>query len=333
MNTLSHPSCLSHINSTVVRYLNRQSLSMMVGRAGMAVASKIAPRFAVKQAVEKFLTPPRFVRPLTETRLLANAAPFLVGTPNGNIAAWRFGNVNDPIVLLSHGWGGRGAQFRNFVQPLLDDCYQVVLFDHLGHGESDGRDSSLVMFWRGLEAVQAHLAGEGHAVFGLVSHSLGGAAVGCALRSHGRRTPFAHKAVMIAPPSSLIGYSNVFAHYMGITERIRHAMQWRIEQRYGVAWRTFELPDAVNTITTPALIIHDHDDRMVPIESGMAVARAWTNARFHATRKLGHQRILRNREVVQHTIDFLSDRVKFQRPPALGERAAYCEVPQPAPLY
>ena len=90
------------------------------------------------------------------------------------------------------------------------------------------------------------------------------------------------------------------------------------------------MPQSVNTITTPALIIHDRDDRMVRIESGMAVARAWPDARFHATAKLGHHQILRNREVVQHTIDFLSDQVAFQKPPAIGEYSGYQE---PAPLY
>lgn len=317
------------INSTTVRNIKLQGIAYALSRLAMRAASVLAPRFAVKHALDQFLTPPRFQRPAAELRLLATGAEFFVDTPNGRIAAWRFGEaggIDRPVVLMSHGWGGRGAQFRSFISPLLAAGYQVVVFDHIGHGDSEGRDSSLVAFWRGLEAVQQQLQHDGSPVFGMVSHSLGGAAVCSALRS----AAVAERAVMIAPPSSLIGYSNVFARYLGITERIRHAMQWRIEQRYGVAWDTFELPHSVNKISTPALIIHDHDDRIVRIDSGLAVARAWPDARFHETRGLGHQQILRNAEVVQNVVDFLGDRVEFQRPPALGEKNIF---DQPAPLY
>ena len=318
-----------NINSTTVRNIKLHGIAYTLSRLAMRAASVLTPRFAVKHALDQFLTPPRFQRPTAEQRLLVTGSKFFVHTTYGRIAAWRFGDANgvdSPVVLMSHGWGGRGAQFRSFIPPLMAAGYQVVLFDHIGHGDSEGRDSSLVAFWRGLEAVQQQLQHDGSPVFGMISHSLGGAAVCSALRS----AAVAKRAVMIAPPSSLIGYSNVFARYLGITERIRHAMQWRIEQRYGVAWDTFELPHSVNKITTPALIIHDHDDRIVRIESGLAVARAWPDARFHETRGLGHQQILRNAEVIQNVIDFLSGRVEFQHPPVAGTKLVY---DQPAPLY
>ena len=221
-----------------------------------------------------------------------------------------------------------GAQFRAFVPALLDAGYQVVLFDHIGHGHSGGDYSSLVDFWRGLETVLVELTARSLKVHGLIGHSLGGAAIASALR--GSATATEMRAVLIAPPSSVIRYSKFFARYLGISERIRDAMQWRFEQRTGVAWQEFELPHSVARIRAKALVIHDRDDRDVGIDSGLAIARAWPDARFHETRRLGHNRILRDREVIQHTVDFLGNRVEFQRPPAAGERSAYSE---PAPLY
>lgn len=52
---------------------------------------------------------------------------------------------------------------------------------------------------------------------------------------------------------------------------------------------------------------------MVHIESRLAVAHAWPDARFHETQRLGHQRMLRYHRVVQTVIDFLGGRIKFQR--------------------
>lgn len=323
------PSSAHTINSTIVRYINLRTISYFFSRMTMRVASVLAPRLAVKHALDQFLTPPHFPRPTAEQRLLETGTAFSVNTPHGRIAAWRFSgpdpdittsiNLTDrPLILMSHGWGGRGAQFRNFVPALLHAGYQVVLFDHVGHGNSESHDSSLVAFQQGLEAVQQQLQRDGTPVFGMVSHSLGAAAVGSALRSARHVAPLAERVVMIAPPSSLIAYSSLFARYLGITERIRYAMQWRVEQRYGVSWDTFELPHSVNKILTPALVIHDRDDRMVRIESGLAVARAWPDARFHETHGLGHQQILRHHSVVQTVINFLGDDIEFQRPPPAG---------------
>ena len=102
-------------------------------------------------------------------------------------------------------------------------------------------------------------------------------------------------------------------------------MQWRFEQRYGVGWEEFELPHSVETIDTPALFIHDRDDQETRFEGGMALARTWPGARLHATNGLGHRRVLRDSAVINHTIDFLSDRVEVRRPKEEGL--------QPAPMY
>jgi pimeloyl-ACP methyl ester carboxylesterase len=216
---------------------------------------------------------------------------------------------------------------------LIEADYQVVLFDHLGHGLSAGRQASLIDFWRGIEAVWDHLSDRGIVVRGMVAHSLGGAAVASALRRSLTRKHIeapSPRVVLIAPPASLIRYSHLFARWLGISEQVRGAMQWRFEQRYGVSWEEFELPHSVDHIQAPALLIHDHDDRETRFEGGLALARAWPDARFHATNGLGHRRILRDKNVIQSTVDFIADRVEFQHPPAACERSAYAE---PAPLY
>ncbi len=337
---LDHTNCMRSLtNSTsvlfsdMIHHLSRWTTLRAVvraslRRAAMSVVSHVAPRWAVRRAQEMFVTPPRFDHTAHEQRLINAATALSIVTPYGRVAAWRVGAINAPAIVLCHGWGGRGAQLRGFVAPLLEHGYQVVFFDHLGHGLSDGRQAALVDFWRGLEAVWDALIDRGIRVHGLVAHSLGGAAVASALRrSLTRRnlnTP-TPRVVLIAPPASLIRYSRLFARYIGIPERIRRAMQWRFEQRYGVAWDEFELPQSVASIRAPALFIHDRDDRETRFEGGVALAKTWPDARLHVTSGLGHRRILRSSEVIQCTIDFLDGRVEFPTPTDLEM--------QPAALY
>ena len=149
--------------------------------------------------------------------------------------------------------------------------------------------------------------------------------MGAYLNANGRGL----RAVLIAPPTSLVRYSGYFARRLGIPESIRRAMQERFERRFGRAWREFELPQSVAKTRAAALVIHDVDDREVSFASGAALARAWPGARIALTRGLGHRAILREPAVVQDTLDFLADRVVFPRPMAAGEVSPFL---QPAPL-
>lgn len=316
------PAALSPINSTNVRNM----IGLAQARLALALASAFAPERAVHKAAKLFSSPPRFAHTAPEKELLGTGEPMVIQAPASRLAAWRFGRADRPAVVVSHGWGGRGAQLRTFVAPLLDAGYQVIVFDHAGHGYSEGHEDSLVDFAHDLAAVVDAVEARGARVAGLVGHSLGAAAVGAYLKSSGR----AIRSVLIAPPSSVIRYSGHFARMLGIPERIRREMQARFERRYGVAWSEFELPHSVASIRAPALVIHDARDRDVPFSSGLAIARAWPDARLVRTVGLGHRAILKDAAVVQDAIDFLRGEVVFARPPASRERSAF---PQPAPLF
>jgi len=294
-------------NSTNVRNMARWALTYIAFR----LASAAAPRRALDAAARRFATPPRFPHTAPELELLALGERFTVGAGDVDLAAWRFGRSDRPVVLMSHGWGGRGAQFRRFVAPLRDAGYQVVLFDHVGHGHSGGDASTLVHFAAGIDAVAKHLEAGGARIVGIVGHSLGAAAAGAWLNANGR----AVRTVLIAAPTSLQRYSELFARQLGLSEPVRAAMQQRFEALLGRPWRDFELPNAVARVRAPALVIHDGDDREVHPRAGVRLARAWPGARYLATSGLGHRGVLRDAGVIQDVVDFLADRVVFPLPP------------------
>ncbi|WP_171093521.1 alpha/beta hydrolase [Usitatibacter rugosus] len=289
------------------------------------MSSALAPAAALDKATRLFLTPPRFSHTARERELLSIGVRYAVASPYGTLAAWRFGHEARPAVLLSHGWGGRGAQFRASVPRLLEAGYQVIAFDHVAHGHSEGHEASLVHFVRGVDAVARDLEARGVTVAGAIGHSLGAAALGAWLRGANVKP----RVVLLAPPSSIIRYSGHFARMLGLPERLRREMQSRIERRLGMAWSEFELPGALQGIDAPALVIHDTADKDVPYASGLAVARAWKGARFVATTGLGHRAILRSDTVVADTLDFLRDEVRFAPPPGPREGFAFAA---PAPL-
>jgi pimeloyl-ACP methyl ester carboxylesterase len=315
------PAIASPLNSTIVR-----SMKMLSTRARFQVGAVVAPERALADAVRLFLTPPR--RPMRERdeSFLAGGRGFTAPAAGVRLAAWRFGEQDRPAVILSHGWGGRGTQFHAFVPILVAAGFQAIVFDHAGHGLSEGRQTSLVDFARNLGAVADEVERRGGRIAGIIGHSLGAAAVARFLRTSGRTV----KCVLVAPPASLVGYSSWFARKLGLGEPIRQRLQKAVENRYGVRWDELELPQAVASLAAPALVIHDEDDRDVRIAAGLAVARAWPGARFVRTKGLGHNALLRDPGVVRDAVDFLTGQVVFSRPAPTGESSAFAG---PAPAF
>lgn len=297
----------------------------LLQRAELALVAAVAPERAVDLAARHFSTPPRFEHTARERELLSTGLRDDIASRHGRIATWRFGRDDRPAIVLVHGWGGRGAQMGAFVPALLDAGYQVILFDHVGHGHSDGQHATLVHFWDGLAAVITEAERRRTRIAGLVAHSLGAAATGAWLNETRREL----RAVLIAPPTSVERYSGYFARRMGIAEPLRRAMQERFERTLGRRWSEFELPASVAHVRAPVLVVHDQEDAEVSFAAGLALARAWKGARLVATRGLGHRRVLRAAEVVQDAVDFLADRVVFAPPPAKGEAQPYAA---PAPI-
>src|SRR5881409_77744 len=89
-------------NSTIVR--SRISLWAIV-RAYFAIASRLLPDLARRQAERLFTVPPRYAgrstRPIDARRETVIAG-------NHSLAVWQVGPAAAPAVLLVHGWGGRG---------------------------------------------------------------------------------------------------------------------------------------------------------------------------------------------------------------------------------
>ena len=176
------PSAGLAINSTNVR----RTIAFAWDRLTIAVATALSREKAIETAARLFTTPPRFTHTPRELELLATGARFDVSSAEGTLAAWRFGRAERPAVILCHGWGGRGAQLRAFVPALTGAGFQVVLFDHAGHGLSGGAEATLVHFLKDLDAVARHVEEGGGKVAGVVAHSLGAAATAAWLNQTGR---------------------------------------------------------------------------------------------------------------------------------------------------
>ena len=269
-------------------------LSGLVRGAARGV-SAVAPALAAIWLERVFLTPRRYRMPERETAWMAGAETWQIPFGAGRLPLYGWGA--GPVVLLAHGFSGRGSQMGAYIAPLVAQGYRVVTFDAPAHGAADGRRTALPEAAEALAAVAAHLG----PLAAVVAHSNGAAACTVALS----RGMDCGKVVYISPPEDLGDFLRRAAGFLGMSAPVAARTRARIEARYGVGFEALKGAPLAAGQRIPALIVHDRDDQLIRFEEGARIARAWPGAELIETRGLGHTRILRDAGVVEAAVRFI----------------------------
>lgn len=222
--------------------------------------------------------------PLYEWRLNA-----LTGRPGAE--------PRQPVVLLVHGMSGRGAQLGSFVAPLLAAGFRVIAFDAPGHGAAPGRRSSLPDMVAVTHEVGTHLG----PLSAVIAHSNGAAATVAALG----RGMQVDRVALLAPPSDLGKNIDRLSRGLGFGSATAKATQRHLERWYKIPFADLNGPEIAKGLRQPVLILHDGQDRIVPVAQSRELAAAWPGARLHITSGLGHGRILRDPQVIDRVLHHL----------------------------
>jgi pimeloyl-ACP methyl ester carboxylesterase len=219
---------------------------------------------------------------------------------NHKISVYRAGNFNRSIVFV-HGWSGSSADFNAFYQPALNQGFNVITFDHVAHGKSQGRVANLFLFIRATEQVLAS-HGNQTQISAIVAHSLGGSAVINAVSSAHPNTPIA----LIAPVIPLFEtmYKNV--DDFGIARSWLDKLLASLEKRYGKQLKEIDPKLIIANFKNPVLTLHDRDDRYISLQANKQHFSTHVTNSLRETEGLGHFKILAAPSVVSDVVEFVS---------------------------
>ena len=241
--------------------------------------------------------------PLSE-RGRAREAAWLAGTrrltvPFGVKYLSGFTAGKGPRVLLVHGWGDRASRLGAFVEPLVAAGHQVVAVDAPAHGASPGTRTNAYEIADGLRATADYVGG----VDAVIAHSMGGLETLLAIRS-GLRT---QRLVLLASAVRMEHAMDKFATMFAIPPRSMRGLRSRITERWGDAIFDDLAGDRlIGDIDVPGLLFHDRDDPQIDFADGEMLAAAWPAGRLIPTEGLGHDRLLRDPEVIQTATEFVA---------------------------
>ncbi len=267
-------------------------------RLSFGIGGYVAPRLAGLGAYKLWFKPTRFQTPVSEHSVLKRADIKHIKINDHNIVTYAWG-TSGPLILLVHGWSGRGTQLGSFVEPLIKEGYRILSFDAPAHGKSSGKQTNLYEVADVIVALQGHYGN----FESVITHSFGGPCLGVAIQ-RGLKTS---RVINISPPATTKGLVEKFIDTLHIPEKAGKNLMTRIEETFGKKiWSEISMENTVKELNIPALVIHDDQDTEVPWQEGQLIAQAWKNAHFLKTTGLGHRRILRDTSVIESTVNFIA---------------------------
>ena len=292
-NVRSQVSAISHRKGTNVRSLGTGAL-----RASLAGLAHVAPPAAVHLAARLFSSPQRHRIHPSEHEAVLGAEPVELDRGRRVLRGHIWGSQHRATVLLVHGWSGRASQLSSFAAPLVAQGFRVVGFDLAAHGRSDGSRANIVTLAEDVLAI-----GDRFGSFdAVIAHSFGGPVTTLAVLTGLRSRRLAY----VASPIDALEWLDRFSRWIGFDDAMQARLRDRLERYVGLGFEELDGHHIAPHMRVPLLVVHDEQDREVPFSAGATLASAWPGAELIKTAGLGHQRILRDRAVVDAVVRFVS---------------------------
>lgn len=276
-----------------------QRLTIAYIRTKFKILAFLSKRMAAKQAFTLFCTPfSKSASPTPAIFELAENLSFML--ENKKINGFRWNNPQQQKILLLHGFSSCAYRFQHFVQPLINQGFEVLAFDAPAHGSSQGNTVNALEYCQMIKKVIALYGPIQH----FIAHSFGGLAVSLALEEI--TTP--NKLVLIAPATETTSAINNAFKLLGIkNKQVRKAFDQLIFKLSGKGPDWFSIRRAIIKINATILWVHDEEDDITPYKDVLPIKNEeHSNIRFITTKGLGHRKIYTNRQVKEKIIHFFS---------------------------
>jgi len=207
----------------------------------------------------------------------------------------------DKKILITHGWAGMAADFKEMIIALHDADFTVMAFDLPAHGFSSGKHTHMPMV---MEVIKTIINKYGR-FYAMIGHSLGAASTAYTLAEIPKeQSP--EKLVLLGVPPSPFVFFEQFRSVLAINDKLFDKCVLHIEQKVGRKIQEMAIEKSYRDIPVKnVLIIHDTQDAIIPIKEVKAIADNWENAQFFSGDHGGHFRHYKHQEVVAKVLEFI----------------------------
>lgn len=261
-------------------------------------AEFLSSSLAARMGELLFTTPIHFPTPERETYMLKSAQKkrLAVDEIGKEVEVLSYG-YSKKKVLLVHGWAGRSTQLFAFADKLLEKGYMVISFDGPAHGNSSGKRTMMPDFLATVKKID-----ETYGPFeAAVGHSFGGMCL------YNSVSTFLHLKTFVAVGAGdrVSDIIQNFTKNLSLKKSSAIKMQRQLEKKWKLKVDDFASYKVAKRIDIPVLLVHDTNDGDVPVSCAYHIRQNLKKGSLLITHGLGHTKILRNKEIVNKSVEFI----------------------------
>ncbi len=255
-------------------------------------------RLASMFGIRLFVTPVNFPLPKREQYMLKSAQKkrLLINDINKEIEILSYGYSKKKILLV-HGWSGRSTQLFAFADKLLENGYMVISFDGPAHGKSTGRTTMMPEFLKTIEKINT--------TFGPFEAAIGHSFGATSLYNAASNFLTIKALIAIGSGDKISDIISNFAKNLYLKEKSARKIKSGLEKKWLIHIDDFASSTVAKNIKIPVLVIHDKNDGDVPVSCAYRIRQNLEKGSLLITNGLGHTKILRNKEVVNKSVEFI----------------------------
>lgn len=188
---------------------------------------------------------------------------------------------NRETILLVHGWESNSSRWEKLLPYLSKSNRTVVIIDAPAHGQSDGKEFSVIGYAKAINEAIKHYKPQI-----IIGHSIGGTA--CLYCIHKYQPLDIEKIIILGAPSDMQILLNNYANLLDLNSNSRKVLQQYIETRFNVMINHFNASNFVKSIKVSGIIAHDENDPVVSVHEGLKIAENWPAAKLLYTNTANH---------------------------------------------
>ncbi|MEQ9425296.1 MAG: alpha/beta fold hydrolase [Cyclobacteriaceae bacterium] len=267
---------------------------LILVRKFFGILSLVAPKLAAQIAFNLFQKPQtKLVRPL-EQSFIDNATKFKIYGQHEPIQCYELGPKQGSIVVLVHGWESNVGSMAAIATSLAHQGFRVIGFDLPAHGFSKQSKANLVTCKKALLSVLGYFRYSG--VPSIISHSFGSIVTAYSLANSDISVK---KIVMLTTPDKVLDIFNDFKGIIGLNDSAYRNLLIRAQKLIDENLELVSVQRLAPKIRYSSLgLIHDQFDKVIPYNNSLNVYANTKNAKLTTFEKIGHYRMLWNKDVI-----------------------------------
>lgn len=214
------------------------------------------------------------------------------------IQTYKWGSGSQHVLLI-HGWSSHSFRWKKYVEHLVQNDFTVYAFDAPAHGLSSGKSIHVVLY---TNVIQAYLQFHSQ-ITSIIGHSIGGFATTYLL--HENKSISIKKAVIMGAPGEASDFFSFYKETLGLTTKSIQLIIDEFQTQLGKTPSYFSSATFAESISIPALIVHDKNDLATNFNYSIRLNKLWANSQLLLTEGLGHD--LKSKDLIKKVTEFVKN--------------------------